>query len=104
MTIETKYLIELDDIVGVEFTCHKCATKTLMKPEGKESTHRRACPVCNEPWLSRGAYEEKAIDAFLDALRKVKGMTNGRQFTLKLQIASPAKPEGEPKPPTIPSS
>jgi hypothetical protein len=48
MTSETRTLIELSDIAGVEFGCPKCGAKILY-PMGK-SYERIAehCPNCNE--------------------------------------------------------
>ena len=37
MTIETRCLIELSDILGVEFKCGSCGAKTLLDTDGVES-------------------------------------------------------------------
>jgi hypothetical protein len=52
MTVETRTLIELKDIVGIEFGCHNCGTKTLYAIEKAFQRLAAVCPNCNEDWFA----------------------------------------------------
>ncbi|MGB8770439.1 MAG: hypothetical protein WCC92_12530 [Candidatus Korobacteraceae bacterium] len=94
MTIEKRCLIELSDILGVEFTCHSCKGKT--SPE-LESTRLvlLSCPLCTADWLLPQTEEEKALRTFLNVIKRAKAGVNGRGFSLRLHIASPDESEAE---------
>lgn len=51
MTIETRTLIELTDISGVEFECPHCKAKTLYPFENQCDRLAENCPNCNEAWF-----------------------------------------------------
>ena len=90
MTIETRCLIELSDVLGVEFRCHSCGAKTLLGTNDKPRT-LWDCPVCKEPWLHQDTDEAKAIHGFLNRLRDVGEKMKGRDFSLKLLVTSPGE-------------
>jgi hypothetical protein len=94
MTVETKFLIELSDILGVEFTCHSCKGKT--SPE-LDSTRLvlTACPLCNADWLLPQTEEEKALRTFLNVIKRAKSGMSGRGFSLRFHVASPVKGESK---------
>ena len=88
MTVETKYLIELSDILGVEFTCHNCKGKTS---PGLDSARLvlTTCPLCNADWLILGTDEERTLRTFLSVIKSAKAKMSGRGFSLRLQIVNP---------------
>lgn len=90
MTVETRCLIELSDILGVEFQCLNCGAKTLLdKPKVLLE-----CPVCKADWLMQGTDEENTLRIFLSTIQSAKVKMDGRPFSLRLQIAAPSEPEG----------
>ena len=88
MTVETRYLIELSDILGVEFQCRECGAKTLLdKPKVLLE-----CPLCKSDWLTSGTDEERTLRIFLGTIQGAKAKMDGRPFSLRLQIACPDEP------------
>ena len=90
MTIEKRCLIELGDVLGVEFICHSCGAKTLLGTNDKPRT-LWDCPVCKETWLLPHTDEEKTVHSFLTLLRSVGEKMEGRGFSLKLLITPPGE-------------
>jgi Zn finger protein HypA/HybF involved in hydrogenase expression len=88
MTVETKYLIELSDILGVEFKCHNCGAKTSPELESNRLV-LLSCPLCNADWLSLHTEEEKTLRTFLNVIKSAKSKMDGRGFSLRLHIKSP---------------
>jgi uncharacterized protein (DUF983 family) len=52
MTTETRTLIELKDIKGIEFECPHCGSKTLYTLEKQFQRLVDGCPNCNEDWFA----------------------------------------------------
>ena len=88
MTVETRCFIELDDVLGVEFQCHRCGARTLLE---KPATII-ACPVCKEDWLTPNTEEARILQTFLNTIQNAKAKMEGRAFSLRLQITSPEEP------------
>lgn len=91
MTIETRYLIELADVLGVEFQCHNCGAKTLLD----KAKVLLECPLCKSDWLLPGTDEEKILRTFLNVIQSAKAKMDGRPFSLRLQIAAPPDQEAK---------
>jgi predicted nucleic acid-binding Zn-ribbon protein len=51
MMNEQRTLIELTDIIGVEFECAKCGAKVLYPLAKHYNRILSQCPNCNENWL-----------------------------------------------------
>ena len=60
MTIETRCLIELSDILGAEFQCQKCEGRFLLGTDIRR-TLLSDCPICNETWLLPETDEYRTI-------------------------------------------
>ncbi len=93
MTIETRCLIELSDILGVEFQCQQCKGRFLLGTDVKQ-TMLWQCPICRETWLLPQTEEERTMHNFLNILRSVNAKMQGRNFSVKLLITSPDEPRG----------
>lgn len=52
MTSETRTLIELADIKGVEFSCRKCGAKVLYPLDRHYDELLEQCPNCNKNWIT----------------------------------------------------
>ena len=74
MTSETRILLEMTDILGIEFECRKCKAKILYPLQDHYERLAEKCPNCFEPWFlapaDQSANEVKKIFA---TLRKVAG-------------------------------
>jgi hypothetical protein len=89
MTIEQRTLIEIRDILGVEFECHACKAKVALAAN-TERTLFFECPVCHCDWLDQYTDEGKSIQLFLNLLLKsVARKLDGRGFSLRLQVSMP---------------
>ena len=88
MTIETRCLIDLSDVLGVEFQCKHCKARFLLGTDIKQ-TMLWSCPLCKEDWLSPETEEERTIHGFLNVLKGVNAKMQGRSFSMKLHITSP---------------
>jgi hypothetical protein len=98
MTSETRTLIELTDIAGIEFECPKCSAKVLYSLEKHYDRLANQCPNCNESWFdSRDAGvhpgtplvadQVKAVFASLRTVAKHPGI----RTRIRLQISGVAK-------------
>ena len=91
MTYETRYLIDIGDILGVELECRKCHAQIALKT--LESTRIIwQCPMCNEDWIHPGADGQNAIQTFLRTLKNAEQALQNRPFALRLQITNPPQP------------
>jgi hypothetical protein len=51
MTSENRTLVELKDVLGVEFECSKCQSKFLYSLSNQHQRLLDKCPNCFEPWF-----------------------------------------------------
>ncbi len=86
MTLETKYLIDFEDILGLEFECHACKGKFVL---GQPHAELMNCPLCNEEWLRPHTQEWKGMHELLISLGNATKNLQGRPFALRLQIGIP---------------
>jgi hypothetical protein len=95
MTYEKKFLIELGDIVAIQYACAKCGAAVSvpidrLNPDYAASRARTACVYCQEDsGFGAGVSETKF---FLDlnlALKNAVGIMNGRGLRLFLEIKCP---------------
>ena len=53
MTSQSKYLIELSDLLAFTFTCKQCGVSVSVPIAGDTKANRLdKCPTCDEPWLT----------------------------------------------------
>lgn len=53
MTTESRTLIELSGIIGIEFTCSECKTRVLFPITQPALQLAGRCPSCNAEWFPR---------------------------------------------------
>jgi hypothetical protein len=71
MSGQTKYFIELSDIVAVRFECEQChATISLPISKGLRAETLSNCPNCRAPWLTlpMGASIENVVKQCMDQI------------------------------------
>lgn len=101
MTSETRTLIELKDITGIEFKCKHCCA-TLLYPIGDQLDPKRvvsACPNCKEEWFVFNGERIGALDLVREFLTRLKALTTREE--IKAQISWQVNC---PKPSAFPSS
>lgn len=94
MTVETRCLIELSDILGVEFQCQQCKGRFLLGADTRQ-TLLWDCPLCKEPWLLPETDEYRTIQSFLNTFRSIGAKMEGRRFSLKLLVTPPVSSQYE---------
>jgi ribosomal protein L37AE/L43A len=90
LTFETKHLISVSDVLGLEFECNHCKAKISLPVEATRAVWQ--CPVCNADWIISGTDEQNAIQSLLKVFRNAERALQGRPFSLKLQVTAPPKP------------
>ena len=96
MTIQKRTLIELSDILAIEYGCPHCDSRYSV-PIAKSDRRPDKCPNCHQPWLesqnantqAKGTKvfsDDQLVSEFLNYLREVQGRTFGA--TLRLQVQS----------------
>jgi hypothetical protein len=71
MTKETRTLIELSAITGVEFECRKCEAKILYPFRKEYERLAEYCPNCNEPWFANAGMQHPSAPTTADQVKKV---------------------------------
>ena len=90
MTFETKYLINVSDVLGFEFECNNCKVRVAIPVDSTRTLWK--CPACNEDWILPGTDEQNAIKSLLNTFKNAEKALQGRIFSLRLQITAPPKP------------
>jgi hypothetical protein len=70
MTAETVHLIDLSDIVGIEFLCSHCGSRTL-HVLGKFDRVPATCPNCHEGIVTHLGPEAVAIKEAVEAIQQL---------------------------------
>lgn len=72
MTSETRTLIEVGDVSGIEVECPECHT-TIMFPVGDRFSLTTQCPHCNRKWFDGTFDTARAREIFpaVDSLRAI---------------------------------
>ena len=87
MTTESRTLINLIDITGLEFVCQECGAKFTYPLHGtgtrKEIGH---CPSCDAPWFvtQRASDGPKNVQNFMRALERLAG---DKDILAQLQVS-----------------
>jgi hypothetical protein len=89
VTLETKHLIDFSDIIGVELECKKCKGKIMLSLGSAKPFW--SCPLCNADWLAPETEEHQIIRQLFVTLATADKTMQGRQFTLRLQMALPSQ-------------
>jgi hypothetical protein len=94
MTAEERLLIELSDILALEFTCKQCGVKVGISPQKERHFIPTKCPGCGaEFFLTDGALHT-AVRSLFSLLREGSPLPDG-PFKLQLVLSPPgAKPSG----------
>lgn len=71
MTSETRTLIELTDIAGIEFECRKCGAKVLYPLAKHHDRLADICPNCYEPWFLNPANQHPSSPTTADGVKRV---------------------------------
>ena len=89
MTMEQRILIDLSDIVGIEYACSRCSGRYLI-PIDKLDAVIAQCPNCRQGLVSEAHITSgKRSDA--DALYELRTAlmdTQGRNIGIRLQLSN----------------
>jgi len=98
VTLQTKYLLELSDILALRVECTYCkATVSLSMDRDIEVKKLRCCPNCSHPWTThpQGPTIEVGVEELIRALKKMIPYTNNQaafpiECSLTLEIKADA--------------
>jgi hypothetical protein len=71
MTSETRTLIELTDILGIEFGCQKCGAKILYPFRKQYDCLAEYCPNCNALWFITAGVRHPTEPTTADEVKRV---------------------------------
>ena len=74
MTSETRTLIELNDVTGIEIQCPECQVKILF-PIAKGFKLAYTCPQCHKPWFD-GVLEKQTGSMVYPAIDNIHAITS----------------------------
>jgi hypothetical protein len=81
VTVETRTMIELKDILGIEIECTNCKHRCTV-PIKSFYGHLGACPNCNSPWVAlRDDFEKLA-----KALNTLHTFSNSKQDSINVHL------------------
>lgn len=96
MTVQRRFTIRPQEIVGVQYACKKCGAEHLVPIE--KSPFVVACPTCKEQWLlkeyahdTNGEPFSPTVNSFAAALLKIPGtvIQDSVELTLRLEPQDP---------------
>lgn len=87
MTIDSRYVADLTDILAIQFECQNkdCGTRLLYPPD-KSNNPPEECPRCNAMWTSEDGVDRKAIVQLLNSIRTIR---QGLSQNLKVRLELP---------------
>ncbi len=100
MTTEERILIDLPDILALEFTCKGCGAKTTRSPHAERQHIPEKCSGCNEDfWPFPDSILAKAMRNLYNAIRDGARMAKEAPFAVQLVIKldEPGEPDPAPK-------
>jgi hypothetical protein len=89
MTLETKYLIDLSDVIGLEFECRSCHAKVELNIDATRMFYQ--CPACNADFISPQTQEDNALRAFISLFKDAESALQGRPFSLRMRVNPPPR-------------
>lgn len=94
MTVETKCLVDLSDIISVEFACKRCGSK-LLHSIAKFDAAPVACTNCKEDMLEERGPDAVAIEEAIGALRRLSNRSLPIQLRFEIAgVGVPKRPDG----------
>jgi Zn finger protein HypA/HybF involved in hydrogenase expression len=100
MTIRKTNAISLDEIIGLQFECRKCAVK-INFPISRQGRMPSACPFCGDSWVvqDRTDLHQKFfswLEQLIASLKQVAEGTNNVNCALSIELKPEIKlPDGK---------
>lgn len=97
MTIETKVVVDPEDILAVRFECANCHASVSVPIKAGLSSFAQSiptspCSFCHTPWeITPNSAEHKALFQFALGLEGIAENMQGRPLRLKLEVKRPTE-------------
>jgi hypothetical protein len=93
MTIENRQFIELQDIIGLRFTCRNCGAQLRVARADEYGAVVCSClrPHCDMSWIKDQSLEYLALNKFLSGIEELIEADKGMGASLQLEIKQPEK-------------
>lgn len=96
MTPTKKCLIEISDIIGMQYECNSCHAAIVVPIDKIRSARETGnmvlggCSYCGTPWgFQSGSQEARIFGEFNELLSQVANIMEGRNMKLRLDIKCP---------------
>jgi hypothetical protein len=91
VTTETRTLIELGDICGIDLACQRCEAKIICPIEKNGERVTEECPNCKEKWFTfkqgQGRMVSVSLDQIQYLMKVVTELSNpGNDLLAKLRV------------------
>jgi Zn finger protein HypA/HybF involved in hydrogenase expression len=87
MTSEHRILIEVQDIIGIEFECPHCRARVRYDLERTVTRNVSRCPNCNEDFYQLQTAEDSDVKRLIGALKMGRAMP-GVKAKIRLELKS----------------
>lgn len=98
MTAEERILIDLSDVLGLEFTCKICGVRVAIAPGSERNFLPEKCPSCGVDLFDDPSPLKTAIQNLKGLLSTHAILFAGARFRLQLVVAPEVKNPSKPKP------
>jgi hypothetical protein len=98
VTIETKCVIDPEDVLAVRFECAKCHASISVPIKTGLSEYAgniaaKSCNFCHTPWeITPNSAEHTALLQFALGLETIASNMKGRPLKLRLEVRGPIQP------------
>lgn len=87
MTLETRYIADLSDVLALRVSCKKCGAAYSV-PTSRTLQPPHSCRACGSVWFGEGSLHEVEREAFLELQQAFKVLllftTSGVQLSMEL--------------------
>lgn len=97
MTVEERVLIELADVLGLEFTCKQCGVRIAISPAKERNFLPDRCPSCRIDLFDDPSPLKTAVEGLQGLLRNRELLFAKARFRLQLAVAPEVKNQSSPK-------
>ena len=94
MTLETACLIELSDVLGLEFECQKCKARITFDTRTAKGVLGK-CPACFEKWVGEETEEYSSLTHLLGYLKSLDTHLKGHNLKVRLRVPLSAAQKSE---------
>jgi hypothetical protein len=89
MVLQTRYYIELPDILTLQIECNKCGAIATRKIGQQFNTLPNSCGNCQETFMSPNRFDQDSIQKLMESITAANRVLKGAPFTLRFEVQAP---------------